>query len=581
MIWWLFNSTRLFSEKATIANLAGEVDWLRITKWQANAEFAMCVEFEIDHANITYQFDLIYPSMFPDAPPMILTRHRERISNHQYGPDGELCLEHRPDNWHPSVTGADMITSCWRLLTEERPDQGLVIHARSAHVASLGRDLRSKYVRFLITNGDIEACNSLPELIPQPLSIRERVGEGAVIASILHIGDKDVPTWRSDLLLPKMDSSHSGFVVRVSGTGKLGSTDADSLTNLLKAANLHDLQAMLFDNSDAVYLLIGDLDNWELLWIFGEKSDRKTIQFSTVRVPATSRRVPKNLETLAHKRVGIVGNGSIGSKVAAGLCRSGVCQFLLIDEDIFLPGNVVRNELSLTDVGVHKSHAVKARLLEINPQCDVKALRLSLGGQESASSMSGALEALGECDLLIDATAEPAAFNMIGSVSKRKKKPMIWAEVFAGGIEGFVARARPDIDPIPMAVKHQMEVWCADQGVEWIKAEDEERYDGRDADGVPIIADDAAVTLIASHVTRFATDILVRPTNSIFPASVYFVGFTKDWIFEQPFDTRPILLQPDGNWGEEIDPLSPDQLLELLKEHLPKKDHGDAADNAP
>ncbi|MCT4372027.1 ThiF family adenylyltransferase [Yangia mangrovi] len=40
---------------------------------------------------------------------------------------------------------------------------------------------------------------------------------------------------------------------------------------------------------------------------------------------------------LADKSVGIVGCGSVGSKVAASLCRTGVGKFLLIDEDIFFP----------------------------------------------------------------------------------------------------------------------------------------------------------------------------------------------------------------------------------------------------
>lgn len=65
-----------------------------------------------------------YPSVFPDSSPMVFTEDQLQISLHQYGPSGELCLEHRPDNWHPSVTGADMVASCRRLLVEEQPDTG-------------------------------------------------------------------------------------------------------------------------------------------------------------------------------------------------------------------------------------------------------------------------------------------------------------------------------------------------------------------------------------------------------------------------------------------------------------------------
>ena len=240
----------------------------------------------------------------------------------------------------------------------------------------------------------------------------------------------------------------------------------------------------------------------------------------------------------------------------------------------------MRNELDLSEAGAHKSHALRDRLLKLNPRSDVKALRMTIGGQESAESMAGALEALGGCDLLIDATAEPAAFNLIASVSTRQKKPMVWVEVFAGGIGGLIARARPELDPTPLSARSQIEVWCTDQGVEWIGPDDAVRYDSQDEDGNPLIADDAEVALIASHATRFATDILARPDASIFPMSAYIIGFSSQWLFEQPFDTRPIDLQPSGVWGETADNLEPEALLKLFQEHLPPKEDTDATSAA-
>ena len=59
--------------------------------------------------------------------------------------------------------------------------------------------------------------------------------------------------------------------------------------------------------------------------------------------------------------------------------------------------------------------------------------------------------------------------------------------------------------------------------------------------------------------------------------SAYVVGFTSEWLFDEPFDTRPIDLQPVGTWGETTDLLEPDALLQLLKEHLPDKESADAA----
>lgn len=577
MSWWFTRSTRLSSEKAAIADLEAGVDWLQVGRWQTNSDLAMCVRFQIVIGDDEFAFEMIYPSVFPDAPPMIYTQDRSLVSRHQYGADGELCLEHRPDNWLPVITGADMIASCQRLLSEERPEHGEIVHARSAHIASLGRDMRSHYCRLLLSPGDLGALNALSEYTQQPLALKDRKAASSFISFIVSIGQSDSPLWVSDLIMPKGALEESGFVVRVPGAGRQGDISADDLKALLDGVGLADLGKSVLESNGHEHLLIGDGTEWELFWIYGEADKRKVIKYTALPVPEPKARLPISHACLSGKRVGIVGCGSVGSKIAASLCRSGVGNFFLIDEDIFFPGNIVRNELDLNDAGSHKAYALRDRLLRINPRIGVKALRISLGGQESANSMAGALEALGKCDLLIDATAEPSAFNMIASVSTRQRKPMIWAEVLAGGIGGIVARSRPDIDAVPLAARSQIEVWCNDQGVEWARPAEADPYGDRGADGTPLIAEDAEVAIIAAHATRYATDILARPDASIFPMSAYVVGFTSKWLFDEPFDTRPIDLQPFGTWGETTDLLEPDALLQLLKEHLPDKESADAA----
>lgn len=577
MSWWFTRSTRLSSEKAAIADLEAGVDWLQVGRWQTNSDLAMCVRFQIVIGDDEFAFEMIYPSVFPDAPPMVYTQDRSLVSRHQYGADGELCLEHRPDNWLPMITGADMIASCQRLLSEERPEHGEIVHARSAHVASLGRDMRSHYCRLLLSPGDLEALNALSEYTPQPLILKDRKAASSFISSIVSIGQSDSPLWVSDLIMPKGALEESGFVVRVPGAGRQGDISADDLKALLDGVGLADLGKPVLESNGHEHLLIGNEADWELFWIYGEAGKRKIINYTTLPVPEPKPRLPIIHACLSGKQVGIVGCGSVGSKIATSLCRSGVGKFFLIDEDIFFPGNIVRNELDLNDTGSHKAYALRDRLLRINPRIDVKALRISLGGQESANSMAGALEALGKCDLLIDATAEPSAFNMIASVSTRQRKPMIWAEVLAGGIGGIIARSRPEIDAVPLAARSQIEVWCNNQGVEWARPAEADPYGDHGADGTPLIAEDAEVAIIAAHATRYATDILTRPDASIFPMSAYVIGFTSEWLFDEPFDTRPIDLQPVGTWGETTDLLEPDALLQLLKEHLPNKETADAA----
>lgn len=575
MTWWLLQHSRLGKEKAALAELESGADWLSVENWQANSDLEMCVAFAVTHGDKRFGFRMRYPSIFPDAPPMVFTNDGSQISNHQYGADGELCLEHRPDNWQPSITGADMVASCQRLIAEEQLETGDVAHARSAHTASLGRDLRSQSCRFLMSEMDLKAVNRLPDRQDFEFTLSERKVAASYIASLTRIGPEEDPAWVSDLVLPDGYAKEAGSVVRVPGAGNLGAVTAEALGAFLDGGGLDNLRGRVLDTDALTHLLLGDKETWELFSIFGKSDDRKIINYKTVLVPAAQQRLPDEFKVLADKTVGIVGCGSVGSKVAASLCRTGVGKFLLIDEDIFFPGNAVRNELDLSVTGAHKAVALHERLKNLAPEVSVGVYRMTLGGQESAASMVGALEALGDCDVLVDATGSPTAFNMIASMATRKSKPMVWAQVFAGGIGGLVGRARPRIDPVPLLARGQIDRWCEDQGVEWIRPVDPERYGGQGSDGTPIVADDAEVSVVAAHASRFVIDLLVRPDGSIFPFSAYVIGLSSEWLFDQPFDTRPIDLIPAGEWGEKVEPLDADALVEILKAHLPPREDAD------
>lgn len=576
MMWWLLQHSRLRSEKAALSELEGGADWLSVEDWQANGDLEMCVAFAITHGGKRFGFRMRYPSIFPDAPPMIFTDDGSQISSHQYGADGELCLEHRPDNWHPSITGADMVASCHHLIVEEQPENGEIVHTRSAHTASLGRDLRSKYFRFLVSDMDLKAVNGLPDHQVSEFTLSERKVANSYLASLTRIGPEEYPTWVSDLVLPDGYAKETGSVVRVPGAGSLGAVTAKAVGDFLNDQGLDDLRGRVLDVDSFTHLLLGDKEKWELFSIFGQSDDRKIITYKTVMVPGAQQRLPEDFRMLADKTVGIVGCGSIGSKVAASLCRTGVGQFLLIDEDIFFPGNAVRNELDLSVTGAHKAVGLRERLQNLAPEVNVRVFCMTFGGQESAASMVGALEALGDCDVLIDTTGSSTGFNMIASMATRKSKPMVWAQVFAGGIGGLVARARPHVDPVPLLARGQIDKWCEDQGVEWIRPVDPERYGGQGADGPPMVADDAEVSVVAAHSSRFVIDLLVRPDGSIFPFSAYVIGLSSEWLFEQPFDTRPIDLIPAGEWGEKVEPLDADALVEIIKSHLPPREDADA-----
>jgi hypothetical protein len=183
--------------------------------------------------------------------------------------------------------------------------------------------------------------------------------------------------------------------------------------------------------------------------------------------------------------------------------------------------------------------------------------------------MTQVLEALASCHSLVDATAEPNAFIVLASISTRTKTPMFWCEVFAGGIGGYISRVRPDIDPIPLEARKQIHQWCDDQDVSWLSSSNNQSYTSEGTEGNIMIASDADVSIIASHTARFVIDALTEPMRSTFPNSTYFISFSSEWLFSQPFEVFPIELQPSGQWGEEAEPISDAEALELLQSHSP------------
>jgi hypothetical protein len=218
------------------------------------------------------------------------------------------------------------------------------------------------------------------------------------------------------------------------------------------------------------------------------------------------------------------------------LARTGAGHWLLVDDDLFLPGNVMRNELDWRDIGTHKARALARKLKLVNPAIETIVWDMQLGAQVAAASAEAVLKLMGDCDLILDATANPDAFNVLSAVASSQKKPVIWAEVFGGGIGGLMARYRPGLEPSPQHMRRSIENWFKDQAAPPVRAG---RSYETGEEGAPLIADDADVSVIAGNVARFAIDLLTQPASA-FPHSVYAIGMSAGSIFTEPFDTRPI-----------------------------------------
>jgi tRNA A37 threonylcarbamoyladenosine dehydratase len=104
------------------------------------------------------------------------------------------------------------------------------------------------------------------------------------------------------------------------------------------------------------------------------------------------------LAALEKTRVLIFGLGGVGSWCAEALVRSGVGRLGIVDSDTVCVTNINRQvQATGRTVGLPKAETLKARLLEINPRCEIDA-REAVFSRETAPGFG-----IEEADYVIDA----------------------------------------------------------------------------------------------------------------------------------------------------------------------------------
>lgn len=562
-MWFIRRAERFKTEIAGIEALQARAPWLTAIGNRLRKGLRFGVEFDLVVNGEALPFTLEYPVFFPETPPSITPRDGRRHSNHQYGEGGELCLEFRSDNWDPSVTGAMMIESAYRLLAGEQPALNERAVVPSAHQASLGQRLRGSGCRFLFTRGLRDHAASLAEGTCHSCRVVEITGPNKTWTTYVEAAGPDAaPSWNENTIPLEKDKSEAAILIRVPSLATAVITDQDSLDRLTAtAAPVEALPAN--DNALSRMTVVADHADARLYFSYKHEGEWRVIPYFTINLTdEAATRLPAAYATLAGKKIGLIGAGSLGSKIATSLARSGVGAFVVVDDDILKPGNLIRHDLDVRSLGAHKVDGLEARLLAVAPAVRVSVRRIVLGGQESSGTTASVLDELSSCDLLIDASADAQAFNFVASVARNTTTPMIWAEVYAGGIGGFVGRLRPGIEPPPHAARRQYLAWCRDRNVPW--QGDGRQYEVNPDDGPPVVADDADVSVIAAHTTRVAVDVLVRPEASAFPHSAYVIGLATAWIFSAPFETHPFDFSPEGEWRQDIPGAQADAAIDYV-----------------
>lgn len=532
--WWLENHPRLKAEKASIVALQNRTTWLENVEWSLDDSFRLRVVFDIRLDHGIFPLVMTYHNTFPSSPPSVAPVEKQRLSSHQYA-SGDLCLEIRPDNWRQEFTGADMIESAYSLLVIEAPnEEGNTQQAPSAHNVPDTIALRSAIFRFYVTP---EINQVLTKDAPDMATAQIWVHWTGSSYAVAHLASLEQDEWSWKSALTPTALKHESFVqtgVMLRTTKKYSDFNtvktADELVKVLGyepnfTENKRFCLIVTSDDKVFIHLKIPDIEN--------------LCKYRAVYSPPQSvRRSGEEFNDISKQRVGIVGVGSLGAKVAVTLARAGVRKFELVDDDILHSGNLERHDADWRDVGIHKVDAISRRLQLIAPSMEINVRRTSIGAQISTTEAANVNAALDNCDLIIDATANPHVFNHLAGLVLRSEKTLLWGGIYAGGIGGFIARSRSIHDPDPFLVREAINQYYLDINIA-PPVPDDEGYDGQDKSTI-LIASDADVSVIAAHLANYAIDALLEREPSTFPYHAYIIGLKHAWDFEAAFDVRPI-----------------------------------------
>jgi hypothetical protein len=215
-MWWVQDPIRLKQEVAAVDSLRDASPWLTAATPRLLKGLRFGFDFDIIVGGETYPFLLSYPALFPAAPPEVTPRDGRRLSNHQYGNGGEMCLEYRADNWDPSVTGAMMLESAYRLLSAEGPGANERAPAPSAHRTSVGQGLRGQIFRFLLTRNLLDLIGTLPSpSLHQGFAKEARAPKRIWTAYVGRLGPDSAPSWTEATLPIPGDMGEECLLVRV------------------------------------------------------------------------------------------------------------------------------------------------------------------------------------------------------------------------------------------------------------------------------------------------------------------------------------------------------------------------------
>lgn len=144
---------------------------------------------------------------------------------------------------------------------------------------------------------------------------------------------------------------------------------------------------------------------------------------------------PEERAALESVRVGIAGAGGLGSNCAMHLVRSGVKHLTIVDFDVVNESNLNRQFFFHDQIGQKKVEAIKANLLRIESDADIRAVDMRLDA-------SSAREVFADCGIVVEAFDAVDAKVMLVSAFASSGKKLVTASGLAGWGRSNAMRVR-------------------------------------------------------------------------------------------------------------------------------------------
>jgi molybdopterin/thiamine biosynthesis adenylyltransferase len=157
------------------------------------------------------------------------------------------------------------------------------------------------------------------------------------------------------------------------------------------------------------------------------------------RLLGSTRRVRPLVGVLANHQVLVAGAGSVGSRIAEDLVRSGVGAMTVIDPDYVDASNLARSVYCAADIGVPKPEALARRLQAIEPAIAVDGHASPVGATELAQVLTG-------ISLVVSATDDMAEQALLAHHAYFAGVPLVACALYRKAAAGEVVLSVPSAD---------------------------------------------------------------------------------------------------------------------------------------